>query len=101
MEIGSVGHVAVDVLSPGAMGTAIAASGAGVRKTRAVGSAPEAWRFVGEMKEIGKALADVGLPDGFFRAAAEVYERLSGFKDTEELIELAEVAEVLRGVREL
>lgn len=66
----------------------------------AEGSAPKAWRFVGEMKEIGKALADVGLPDGFLRAAAEVYEQLSGFKDTEESIGLAEVVAVLRGVGE-
>lgn len=47
-------------------------------------SAPKAWRFVGEMHEIGDALRDRNLPDGFLRAAAEVYERLDAFNDTDE-----------------
>ncbi len=33
------------------------------------------WRWVGEMEEIAATLAALGLPDGFHRAAAEVYER--------------------------
>jgi 3-hydroxyisobutyrate dehydrogenase-like beta-hydroxyacid dehydrogenase len=47
----------------------------------ATGSAPKAWRFVGEMQEIGKSLADAGLPAGFATAAAEVYDRLAGLRD--------------------
>lgn len=31
------------------------------------------WRWAGEMDEIARAFADAGLPDGFHRAAAEVY----------------------------
>ncbi|MEZ5233162.1 MAG: DUF1932 domain-containing protein [Acidimicrobiales bacterium] len=47
----------------------------------AAGSAPKAWRFAGEMDEIARTLADVGLPDGFHRAAAELYRNLEPFKD--------------------
>jgi len=33
------------------------------------------WRWVGEMEEIAKAYRSAGLPDGFHRAAAEVFSR--------------------------
>jgi len=42
----------------------------------------KAWRFVGEMEEIARTLADAGLPSGFHEAAGEVYRRLAGYKDT-------------------
>jgi 3-hydroxyisobutyrate dehydrogenase-like beta-hydroxyacid dehydrogenase len=45
------------------------------------GAVPKAWRFAGEMDEIGLALAAVGLPKGFFEAAADLYQRLEPFKD--------------------
>jgi hypothetical protein len=45
-------------------------------------AAPKAWRFIGEMHEIAETLEAAGQPDGFHRAAAEVYERLRGFKGT-------------------
>lgn len=38
----------------------------------------KAWRWAGEMDEAAAALAAVGVPDGFSRAAAEVYRRLAG-----------------------
>ena len=44
--------------------------------------APRAWRWTGEMDEIAATFAAAGLPDGFHRAAGEVYERLRAFKDT-------------------
>jgi 3-hydroxyisobutyrate dehydrogenase-like beta-hydroxyacid dehydrogenase len=47
----------------------------------AASSAPKMWRYVGEMKEIAQAFKSAGLPDGFHSAAAEVSERLAGFKD--------------------
>jgi 3-hydroxyisobutyrate dehydrogenase-like beta-hydroxyacid dehydrogenase len=47
----------------------------------AAGSAPKAWRFVGEMEEIAATFAAAGLPDGFHLAAAEVWRRLSSYKD--------------------
>jgi 3-hydroxyisobutyrate dehydrogenase-like beta-hydroxyacid dehydrogenase len=43
--------------------------------------AAKAWRWVGEMAEAGAALAAVGVPDGFSRAAAEVYREIAD-KDT-------------------
>jgi 3-hydroxyisobutyrate dehydrogenase-like beta-hydroxyacid dehydrogenase len=46
----------------------------------AVGAAPKAWRWVGEMREIAASFEAVGLPGGFHRAAADVYERLAPFK---------------------
>jgi 3-hydroxyisobutyrate dehydrogenase-like beta-hydroxyacid dehydrogenase len=44
-------------------------------------NAPKAWRFVGEMEEIAATFTAAGLPDGFHRAAAEVYRRLAPWKD--------------------
>jgi len=46
----------------------------------ASGNAPKAWRFAGELDEIAASFAAHGLPEGFGRAAADVYERLAGFK---------------------
>jgi 3-hydroxyisobutyrate dehydrogenase-like beta-hydroxyacid dehydrogenase len=40
-------------------------------------AAGKAWRWVGEMEQAGDALADVGVPDGFSRAAAEMYRRMA------------------------
>jgi 3-hydroxyisobutyrate dehydrogenase-like beta-hydroxyacid dehydrogenase len=37
---------------------------------------PKAWRFAGEMDEIARCFADVGLPGGFAEAAADVYRTL-------------------------
>ena len=46
------------------------------RSDRAAGSAAaKGWRWVAEMDEIAAAMAAAGLPDGFHRAAAEVYRR--------------------------
>jgi len=42
---------------------------------------PKFWRYVGEMQEIAEAFAAAGLPSGFHLAAAEISERLAGFKD--------------------
>lgn len=44
-------------------------------------AAAKAWRFVGEMEEIADSLQAAGLPDGFHRAAAELYGRLERFRD--------------------
>jgi 3-hydroxyisobutyrate dehydrogenase-like beta-hydroxyacid dehydrogenase len=38
-------------------------------------AAAKAWRWVGEMNEIADTFAAAGLPDGFHRAAAEIFER--------------------------
>jgi 3-hydroxyisobutyrate dehydrogenase-like beta-hydroxyacid dehydrogenase len=44
----------------------------------AAANAPKAWRFAGELAEIGATMRAAGLPDGFGLAAADVYERLAG-----------------------
>ncbi|MQA00804.1 MAG: DUF1932 domain-containing protein [Dehalococcoidia bacterium] len=55
-------------------------------------SAPKAWRFAGEMEEIADTFAADGLPDGFHRAAADVYRRLDRFKDDPDAPKGAELA---------
>jgi hypothetical protein len=59
------------------------------------GSAKKAWRFVGEMEELAATYAAVGLPDGFFRSAAEVYARLASYKDTPTPPSITEVAKTI------
>jgi 3-hydroxyisobutyrate dehydrogenase-like beta-hydroxyacid dehydrogenase len=54
-------------------------------------TAAKAWRFVGEMHEIAATFAAAGLPDGFHRAAADVYGRMAGFKDATDAPALATV----------
>ena len=44
-------------------------------------AAPKMWRYVGEMREIAEAFEAARLPAGFHNAAAEICERLAGFKD--------------------
>lgn len=55
---------------------------AGLLENAARATVPKAWRFTGEMHEIAATFESNGLPDGFHRAAAEVYRRLSDFKDS-------------------
>jgi 3-hydroxyisobutyrate dehydrogenase-like beta-hydroxyacid dehydrogenase len=53
------------------------------RSERAVNdNARKAWRFVGEMDEDARALAQAGLPAGFHEAAGDIYQRLAAYKDT-------------------
>lgn len=51
------------------------------RVTRATA---KAWRFEGEMHEIALTFKDAGLPNGFHKAAAEVFRRMANFKDSAE-----------------
>ena len=62
---------------------------------RAIGSALKAWRFVGEMREIADTFADAGLPSGFHESAAEIYNRLSSFRERSRDPDLDEVLEAL------
>ena len=48
---------------------------------RVSGSSRKAWRFAGEMEEIAATFRDAGMPDGFHEAAAEVFRRLTPFRD--------------------
>jgi 3-hydroxyisobutyrate dehydrogenase-like beta-hydroxyacid dehydrogenase len=63
----------------------------------AAGAVPKAWRFAGEMDEIADTLAGSDLPDGFHRAAAELYRQLSGFKDASPPPALDAVIDALLG----
>ena len=55
----------------------------------------KAWRFEGEMHEIASTFEEAGLPNGFHKAAAEIYRRMASFKDSPETPELKEVLETL------
>jgi len=56
----------------------------------------KAWRFSGEMEEIATTLKAAGLPEGFHLAAADIYKRLSDFKNADTLPELHEVLRALK-----
>jgi 3-hydroxyisobutyrate dehydrogenase-like beta-hydroxyacid dehydrogenase len=53
-----------------------------VRRAGAIaqGTAPKAWRWVGEMGELATTFAEAGLPAGFHEAAGQVFERLAALK---------------------
>ena len=55
----------------------------------------KAWRFEGELREIASTFQDAGLPSGFHEAAAEIYHRMSGFKDSAEAPPLNDILESL------
>jgi 3-hydroxyisobutyrate dehydrogenase-like beta-hydroxyacid dehydrogenase len=45
-------------------------------------AASHGWRWAGEMEEVARAFADLDLPPGFHRSAAEVYARLDTYADS-------------------
>jgi 3-hydroxyisobutyrate dehydrogenase-like beta-hydroxyacid dehydrogenase len=53
------------------------------------------WRWVGEMNEIADSYASAGLPEGFHRAAAEIYRRASIESDG-----VVPMERVLTGIRD-
>jgi 3-hydroxyisobutyrate dehydrogenase-like beta-hydroxyacid dehydrogenase len=57
----------------------------------------KAWRFAGEMEEIAATFQEAGLPDGFHLAAADIYRRMAGFKDTAKPPSLDSVLRTLLG----
>ena len=66
---------------------------ANLRTTRVTA---KAWRFEGEMYEIASTFEAAGLPNGFHKAAAEIYHRMAGFKDSTETPNLEDVLNILR-----
>ena len=66
------------------------------RSERAGDSVGKAWRFEGEMHQIGHALGDAGLPEGFHRAAASVYRHLRDYKDGDAIPPIADILVALR-----
>ena len=71
-------------------------AGLAVRSEGAGESVGKAWRFEGEMHQIGHAFGDAGLPEGFHRAAASVYRRLRSYKDVDDAPPIAELLAALR-----
>ena len=69
-----------------------ARSAAGARN-----NAFKAWRFAGEMREIAATFAAAGLPDGFHAGAADIYQRLAGYKDCDSAPELSEIIATIIG----
>ena len=59
------------------------------------GTARKAWRFVGEMEELAAAFAAAGVPGQFHDGGAEVYRRLSGWKDAPTPPTVTEVSKTL------
>jgi len=55
----------------------------------------KAWRFVGEMDEIAATFEEVGTPNDFHRAAAEIYRRLANFKNAPEMPTLEDVLQAV------
>jgi len=62
----------------------------------AAAAASKAWRWSGEMEEIAASFGAAGLPDGFHRAAAEVYRRLESFKNRATPPSMAEVTQAMQ-----
>lgn len=60
----------------------ISQPGLGERSAAAArGTGPKAWRFEGEMREIAETFAAASLPGDFHLGAADIYARMSDFKD--------------------
>jgi 3-hydroxyisobutyrate dehydrogenase-like beta-hydroxyacid dehydrogenase len=55
----------------------------------------KAWRFEDEMYEIAATFEEAGLPDGFHQAAADIYQRMAGFKDASAVPSLQDVLHAL------
>jgi 3-hydroxyisobutyrate dehydrogenase-like beta-hydroxyacid dehydrogenase len=68
---------------------------AGRSEAAARNNAFKAWRFAGEMREIAATFEAVGLPGGFHRAAADIYQRLEAYKDCSPAPPLAEIIDTL------
>jgi 3-hydroxyisobutyrate dehydrogenase-like beta-hydroxyacid dehydrogenase len=66
------------------------------RSTQVTASARKAWRWIAEMEEIAATFAEAGLPDGFHRAAADIYTRLEGYQHTATPPALSDVTDALR-----
>ena len=79
---------------------AISQQGLDARSTAAArNNAFKAWRFAGEMREIAATFETSALPGGFHRGAADIYERLSGYKDCDPAPALCELMETILGNR--
>ncbi len=58
----------------------------------------KAWRFSGEMEEIASTFEGAGLPGGFHLAASDIFQRISGFKDSSPIPPVEEIIDALLGL---
>ncbi len=70
-----------DVLEPLLAEWRMGRDGLEERAERLGTAAAKAWRWVGEMEQIAATYEAAGLPGGFHLAAADIYSRLTEFKD--------------------
>lgn len=78
-----------------AYGVEEALAAEGVSPDRLVGAGARAWRWSPEMEEVADTCAELGLPEGIARGAAELYARWAAHRDTE--VELPRLLDDLRG----
>jgi 3-hydroxyisobutyrate dehydrogenase-like beta-hydroxyacid dehydrogenase len=64
-----------------AYGVENALAGEGVESDRILRAAPKAWRWAPEMEEVAATCAELGLPDGITRGAADLYSRWDAHRD--------------------
>ena len=57
----------------------------------------KAWRFAGELQEIADTFDAIGLPDGFFTSASDIFTKEAPFKEVEPPPTLEEVLASLNG----
>jgi 3-hydroxyisobutyrate dehydrogenase-like beta-hydroxyacid dehydrogenase len=76
-----------------AYGAEAALAAEGVEARRILSAAPKAWRWAPEMDEVASTCAELGLPDGIARGAAELYRRWETHRDKD--VELPELLEDL------
>lgn len=62
----------------------------------AISTAPKAWRFEGEMKEIAATFREAGLPDQFHMGAATLYGLLREFKNQTGSVQIEDVLKALK-----
>lgn len=77
-----------------AYGVEAALAAEGVTSERIARSAARAWRWAPEMEEVARTCAELGLPDGIARGAAELYARWERHRDAE--VELSRLIDDLR-----
>lgn len=64
-----------------AYGVEAALGAEGVEAERVVRAGPKAWRWAPEMEEVADTCAELGLPDGIGRGAAELFSRWEAHRD--------------------
>ena len=64
---------------------------------RVLRAAGKAWRFEGEMEEIASTFDEAGLPNGFHKAAAEIYHRVANLKNNNSTLSIDEILAAVSG----